>query len=73
MCSQQEKKIINHFNRTIIGISGIVGALLDGFTSGDTLCILSMIIWLWQSEWGVLEERCLDTIKQAYIKRKALK
>lgn len=70
MCSQQDKKLINHFNRTVIGLAGITGALMDGFSSGDLLCIFSMVFWLWQSECSVLEEQCIDLLKQCAAVKK---
>ena len=70
MCSQQDKKLINHFNRSVIGLAGIAGALMDGFHSGDALCIFSMFMWLWQNECSVLEERCMGQLRQLVAVKK---
>ncbi len=65
MCTQKEKRAINHLNRVLIGLAGTVGLLMDGFQGGDALCIVSMLFWLWQSECNVVEEKLLDQIKGA--------
>lgn len=64
MCTQKEKKIIQHLNKVLICAAGIAGALVDGFHSGDVLCIASMTIWLWQTEWSVMEEKLVDQFKR---------
>ena len=64
MCSQQEKTLINNFNRTVIAAAGIAGVLMDGFHGGDVMCIFSMLVWLWQSECSAIEEKCVDQIRQ---------
>ncbi|MDX1453443.1 MAG: hypothetical protein R3183_12865 [Oleiphilaceae bacterium] len=64
MCTQKEKRAISHFNRIMIGIAGIAGLLMDGFQGGDSLCTLSMLFWLWQSECNVVEEKLLDQFKR---------
>ncbi len=64
MCTQKEKRAINHFNRIMIGIAGIAGLLMDGFQGGDSLCTISMLFWLWQSECKVVEEKLLDQVKR---------
>lgn len=70
MCSQKEKKLINNFNRTVIGLAGIAGTLLDGFNSGDLLCIFSMLVWLLQNECTAVEERCVDQLRQLVAVKK---
>lgn len=64
MCSKTERKIIKHFNRVVIAAAGISGVLADGFHSGDMLCAFSMLVWLWQGECRILEEKCLDHLRQ---------
>jgi hypothetical protein len=64
MCTQKEKRAITNVNRVLIAVAGIAGSLLDGFEGGDALCIVSMVVWLWQSECHVVEEKLLDQIKK---------
>ncbi|GAA3965592.1 hypothetical protein [Allohahella marinimesophila] len=64
MCSQREKRTINHMNRILIAVAGITGVLTNGFQSGDLLGIVSMLLWLWQSEFNVVEEKLLDQIRR---------
>ena len=72
MCSQREKVLINNVNRTIIALAGIAGTLLDGFHSSDVLCITSMMIWLCQNECSLVEEKCMDQLKQLLVNNKAI-
>jgi len=64
MCTQKEKRAINHFTRTLIAIAGTAGMMVDGFQGGDPLCVVSMLVWLWQSECNGLEEKLLDQFKR---------
>ncbi|TNC82058.1 MAG: hypothetical protein C9356_05195 [Oleiphilus sp.] len=67
MCTQTEKRAINHFTRILIAIAGTAGLLMDGFQSGDAFCVVSMLVWLWQSECNVWEEKVLDQIKRLKV------
>lgn len=64
MCSQTEKKVLNHVNRLFIGCAGVLGVLCDGFSNGDIFAITSIVVWLMQAEFSLLEERVLDFCKQ---------
>lgn len=63
MCSTREKKMIERFNRVVVCIAGIAGVLVDGYHNADLLALLSMMIWLWQPECSVIEEKCFDQLK----------
>lgn len=72
MCSSNEKRMINNVNRCVIALAGIGGVLADGFHSGDILCAVSMLVWLWQGECTAIEEKCVDRLKNlSALKAKA--
>ncbi len=64
MCSQREMRTINHTNRILIAIAGVAGVLTDGFQGGDVLGIVSMLLWLWQTEFNGIEEKLLDLLRK---------
>ena len=64
MCSQIEKKVLNHVNRLFIGSAAALGVLCDGFSNGDVFAITSVVTWLMQAEFSLWEERVLDFCKR---------
>jgi hypothetical protein len=62
MCSQKEKTIVHNLNRLIIASTGVVGVLLDGFSSGDIFYFISLLVWILQPECNAIEEKLLDKL-----------
>ncbi len=64
MCNQKTKKRIHNINRLLICLLSIAGFFGDGYQVTDLFFTLSIVLWIWLSEWDKLEASLMDTFSR---------
>jgi hypothetical protein len=65
MSTQREKIVALHFNRFLVWILVVIGAVIESpFTITDALSIVAATVWLWLPQLARLELKVIEYIKR---------